>query len=188
MVLLVGPSGSGKDRLLKELLKRGFTKCVTYTSRPMRKGEVNGIDYHFISEEEFKGLIAKDFFVEHARYAGNYYGTPKDALQEKCINIVEPNGMKNLLNNDKRLATIYVQLEEGVRAERMKERGDSYTAIADRIFTDRKVFSNVNMAAVDIIYDNSTPMTDEKIDKLLDAIESIEILKKQNHPLFSLSI
>ena len=188
MVLLVAPSGSGKDRILTELLKRGFTKCVTYTTRQIRQNEVDGVDYHFVSEDEFRRLIAKDFFVEHTKYAGNHYGTPKDALQEKCINIVEPNGMKSLLNNDKRLATIYVQLEEDVRASRMKQRGDSFESIAKRIFEDRKVFSSVNMNAVDIVYDNSAPMTDEKIDKLVDAIESIEILKKQHHPLFSLYI
>ena len=85
LFVLSGPSGVGKDTLLKELLKRDLriTKCVTYTTRPPRPGEVDGVDYKFLSLAEFEELKRNDAFLEWAEVGGNFYATPKDFVVKK---------------------------------------------------------------------------------------------------------
>ena len=70
IVVLVGESASGKSTVAKILEQEqpNFSKVVTYTTRPMRDGEVDGIDYNFISNKKFNELVKQDFFVEHAIY------------------------------------------------------------------------------------------------------------------------
>ena len=77
--IISGPSGSGKDTLLKELFKKrpeiGFS--ISSITRDMRPGEIQGEKYNFISKAEFEEMIAEDALLEHNVFVGNYYGTPK---------------------------------------------------------------------------------------------------------------
>lgn len=76
--IVSGPSGVGKGTVLKELFKkRDLYYSVSATTRDPREGEVDGVHYHFMAAEEFRTMIAEDALLEHAEYAGNYYGTPK---------------------------------------------------------------------------------------------------------------
>lgn len=76
--IVSGPSGVGKGTVLKELFKkRDLYYSVSATTRDPRDGEVDGVHYHFMGTEEFRTMIAEDALLEHAEYAGNYYGTPK---------------------------------------------------------------------------------------------------------------
>ena len=76
--IVSGPSGVGKGTVLKELFKkRDLYYSVSATTREPREGEVDGVHYHFMDAEEFRTMIAEDALLEHAEYAGNYYGTPK---------------------------------------------------------------------------------------------------------------
>ena len=78
MLILIGPSASGKTEVAKLLAsKYNITKIVTYTTRKPRIHEVNGVDYHFVSVEEFAKLTEQNFFVETTYYNSNYYGTAK---------------------------------------------------------------------------------------------------------------
>lgn len=85
LFVLSGPSGVGKDTLLRELLKTDLkiTKCVTYTTRPPRQGEIDGVDYRFISLEEFERKKKEGAFLEWAEVGGNFYATPKDFVERK---------------------------------------------------------------------------------------------------------
>ena len=81
--IISGPSGVGKGTVLKELFKkRDLYYSVSATTRAPREGEVDGVHYHFLSVEEFRAMIAEDALLEHAEYAGNYYGTPKRYVDE----------------------------------------------------------------------------------------------------------
>ena len=83
VIVLSGPSGVGKDSVLKAMQSRGmaFHFVVTSTDRKPRKEEVNGVDYNFISTERFENMIRNDEFVEHARVYGDYKGVPKAQIQ-----------------------------------------------------------------------------------------------------------
>jgi len=84
LFVVTGASGTGKTTLVREALSRipGIHFSVSATTRPMRKGEKDGTDYHFLSEEEFIALQNKDSFLESAEVYGNYYGTLKKPVEE----------------------------------------------------------------------------------------------------------
>lgn len=85
LIVISGPSGCGKDTVVKEVLKTNSNAwlSVSCTSRKPRPGEVNGKDYFFLSRDEFEKKIADGDLLEYAEYAENYYGTPKDIIVEK---------------------------------------------------------------------------------------------------------
>ncbi len=84
LIVISGPSGVGKDAVLKELQKRGLALhfVVTMTSRLPRKGEVDGQDYFFVSKETFEELIRQDEFIEHAIVYEDYKGIPKSQIRQ----------------------------------------------------------------------------------------------------------
>ncbi len=85
LYIISAPSGAGKSSLISALLKdqsSDMQLSVSHTTRSPRLGEENGKHYHFVSQDEFKQLIAKDNFVEWAEVFGNYYGTSKVVIEE----------------------------------------------------------------------------------------------------------
>lgn len=83
LFVISGPAGTGKGTVIKHLLETGeFFYSVSATTRAPRPGEVNGVNYHFITKEEFEQKIAAGEMLEYAEYVGNYYGTPKSAVEE----------------------------------------------------------------------------------------------------------
>lgn len=86
LIVLSGPSGVGKSTVRKALFsKKGhnLVYSVSMTTRKPREGEVDGVDYYFVSKEEFKRRIKEDKFLEYAEFVGNYYGTPKDKVEQQ---------------------------------------------------------------------------------------------------------
>lgn len=79
MIIVVGPSGVGKSTLVDKITAEYpiLFDTVTCTTRPMRKGEREGVPYHFMSEERFRELMAQDYFVEWAQVHNKLYGTPR---------------------------------------------------------------------------------------------------------------
>ena len=84
IVVISGPSGVGKSTICKELVKRLDNAClsVSVTTRPKSDKEVDGKDYWFVSRDEFQRRIEKGLLLEHAEVFGNFYGTPKDKVDE----------------------------------------------------------------------------------------------------------
>lgn len=87
LIVLSGPSGVGKDAVLDEFLKlgTGVKKCVTCTTRPKREAEVDGVDYTFLSVEDFERRKAEGGFLESAVYCGNMYGTPREWVEQETL-------------------------------------------------------------------------------------------------------
>lgn len=86
LVVISGPSGVGKGTVRKALFdipNHDLVYSVSMTTRPPRDGEVDGVDYYFVSKEEFLKRIVEDKFLEWAEFVGNYYGTPKDKVEEQ---------------------------------------------------------------------------------------------------------
>lgn len=85
LIVVSGFSGAGKGTLMKGLLTAypgQYALSVSVTTRGPREGEVDGISYHFKTQEEFDRLITEDYFIEYARYTGNSYGTPRPFVEE----------------------------------------------------------------------------------------------------------
>lgn len=84
LMILSGPSGSGKDTVLNKLVEANEDVCVSIsmTTREMRDGEIDGKHYYFVTREYFQKKIAEDKMLEYAEYAGNYYGTPRQPVEE----------------------------------------------------------------------------------------------------------
>ncbi|MBQ4564760.1 MAG: guanylate kinase [Oscillospiraceae bacterium] len=82
VIIISGPSGVGKGTVVKRIMAADPELCfsVSATTRAIRPGEVDGVSYYFISRERFEEMIQKGEFLEHASYAGNYYGTPEPAV------------------------------------------------------------------------------------------------------------
>ena len=92
LFVVSAPSGCGKGTILSEVIKaKNFHYSVSCTTRQPRDGEVDGVNYYFISQDKFEQMIEQNEFLEHARFASNYYGTPAKAVKdslEKGIAIV----------------------------------------------------------------------------------------------------
>lgn len=82
LFVVSGPSGAGKGTLVKEVLRRrpDIKLSISATTRPIRPGERNGVDYHFITDQDFRGMRDRGEFLESAEVYGNLYGTPRRAV------------------------------------------------------------------------------------------------------------
>ncbi len=103
ILTLTGPSCSGKTTLLNELVENhGFQNIISHTTRPMRPGEVHGVDYYFIDSEHFDSMLKTDEFIESISFNGASYGVSlaeleaAEAAGKKAVLIVEPNGLMQM--------------------------------------------------------------------------------------------
>ncbi|MGX7348793.1 guanylate kinase [Dolosicoccus paucivorans] len=86
LIVLSGPSGVGKGTVRAAVFDRedhNYVYSVSATTRQSRPGEVHGVDYHFVTHDEFKELIDQDALLEYAEYVGNFYGTPIAKIEEE---------------------------------------------------------------------------------------------------------
>tara|TARA_B100000242_G_C42840364_1_gene390293 strand:- start:43 stop:669 length:627 start_codon:yes stop_codon:yes gene_type:complete len=88
MLVLSSPSGAGKTTICKKIinLDKKISMSVSYTTRPKRKSEKNGVDYFFVSKEKFENLKKSNFFIEFANVFDHWYGTPKDYVEKELEN------------------------------------------------------------------------------------------------------
>ncbi len=132
LVVISGPSGCGKDTVVKHILKTDnrFVLSVSATTRPKRPTEVDGVDYIFLTTQEFIGKISGGEFLEHTLYCDNYYGTLKSQIEEKVaggkivVLVIEVEGAANVKKVFPDALTIFVappSLEELER--RLRSRG-----------------------------------------------------------------
>ncbi len=84
LIVISGPSGSGKGTIIKELLSinKKLWLSISMTTRNIRPGDIPNESYYFLTREEFESRIKEDKFLEYAEYNGNYYGTPKDKIED----------------------------------------------------------------------------------------------------------
>jgi len=143
-VVFFGPSGVGKSTLIKLLMKEypgKFSFTVSHTTRQMRLGEENGVDYNFISLEEFKGDIAKGKFIEWTVFSGNHYGTSKDAIVNAtkdgsmCILDLDLNGVRSMKQIDDFDSTFILIKPSSIEElrNRLENRGTEESVLKMRI-------------------------------------------------------
>ena len=165
LVILSGVSGAGKDTIKKELLKR-IPNAVTlpsFTSRDMRPGEVEGDHYHFISKEEFEEKIRKGDFYEYDLHHGNYYGTPRELMNNKIkegkiiVKDIEVNGTENLikkLGNDTKLVTIFLKVDKEELKNRLINRGDNLSEADMQLRLGRLEYEESKIGLYDYVIKN----------------------------------
>lgn len=146
LIILSGPSGVGKNCVRQEIMKSGkldLNYSISMTTREKRDKEIDGVDYYFVSEEEFQKNIDKGNFLEWATFVGHRYGTPKDkveALRNKGKNVfleIEINGAKQVLSqvHDDRVISFFLMppslaaLEKRIR----KRKTESEEIIQERL-------------------------------------------------------
>lgn len=145
LIILSGPSGSGKGTVVKALLsKREDTVLsVSMTTRSPRPGEQDGVQYFFRSREEFEEAIINDGFLEYTEYNGNYYGTPKAPIQrwlnegKNVILEIEVQGAEKVMKNWKDYVSIFIAVPSMAELEhRLRERGtETEEVILSRLAT-----------------------------------------------------
>ena len=104
LIVISGPSGTGKDTIVEKVLKKDKNTwlSVSATSRKIRKGEKEGVNYFYLTKEEFEERIEDGYFLEYATYADNYYGTPREEIIKKLdqgidvILVIEIEGAKKI--------------------------------------------------------------------------------------------
>lgn len=142
-LIIVGPAAAGKNFLRKKLEERGFKFDVSYTTRPMRPGEQEGVDYKFIKNDVFAFMTQVGSFYEHVIHNGFGYGTGMKEWQSSDCFIMETDGIKHIdPKSRKNTFVIYLNPPVKIRKERMTERGWSEEQINKRIKEDNKKFKN----------------------------------------------
>jgi len=160
--VISGPSGSGKSTLVHHVLERedGVEFSVSHTTRAPRKGEETGRDYHFVSEERFREMIAADDFAEYAEVHGNYYGTSLEEVQKKgadgdvLLDIdVQGAGQIRRSMPEAVLVLVLPPSYEKLR-ERLEKRGlDSSDVISRRLVNARREIQQYSLFDFTIIND-----------------------------------
>jgi len=144
-IILVGPGSSGKNYACKFLCDIfGMHFGCTYTTRPIRNGEVNGKDYFFINKEQFIKKLNNDEFYTWMTFNNGewYYGIDKNDFYnpENNVIIMTPGDIKQLLRSDRKKSLIvYFNISEDVRKERLSKRNDADN-VERRLQVDREDF------------------------------------------------
>jgi len=143
VIVVTGPSGAGKGTLIKALVARVpvLEVAISATTRPQRPGETDGVEYHFLSDEDFVGRIAADAFLEHVKYvSGKRYGTLRSEIQRVaddgrvCVLELELDGALRVQEGLPGSVTLFIAAPVEELERRLRERATESTGeIGDRI-------------------------------------------------------
>lgn len=141
IIILSGPSGVGKGTVLKQVMQSddSLRFSVSATTRPIRPNEIDGVHYFFMDKAHFEGMIERGELLEHANYAGNYYGTPEktvnDALAQgmSVVLEIEVQGALQVMRRRPDAISIFVAPPSFAELRhRLLTRGDTAPEIAER--------------------------------------------------------
>lgn len=171
IIILIGESASGKSTIEKKLVNKRLKKIISYTTRPIRPNEKDGIDYHYISKEEFLDKLQNGFFAEYTIYNSWYYGIAVPDCKDDSIVVVEPHGFKQLRKiNGLNVISFYIKTDERERLIRMVKRGDNLLEVFRRIFSDQGVFQFIEDEVDYVINNNSNINIDDVVDDIIEII------------------
>lgn len=176
LFVITGQTLTGKTTLMNKLIeKTGIKQIVTYTNRPMREGEVNGVDYHFVSTEEIESnpsYFGKRYFYTEYReepfiYAMNIDDIMTATAFNDYIVISDPEGLRAIKKEFPRnkVVSVYIDMGKDVLLERAKQRGDSIEEVERRWRVDYDKFSSAKYYA-DIVLD-------DKVDDMVEYMEKV---------------
>ena len=186
LIIISSPSGTGKTTICKKIINRDerIKLSVSHTTRSPRDNEMNGVDYFFVSSDEFDSKILDQSFLEYARVFGNFYGTSKKNVRDllsKDFDVlfdIDWQGAAQILkSNLAKIVTIFlVPPSKEVVLERLEERsketGDNYEAVQKRMSEYENEMSHANEYNHIIVNDN----IEECAEKVINIIENERIL------------
>lgn len=174
IIVLLGSSGSGKTSVAKALgMHYGIPRAITSTSRGIRRGEVDGVDYHFYTEEE----LLKQPYIEKDFYAGNYYATCMSDIEEAfekndtiCI-VMTPSGCEALQRSALgEVIPVLVRTSIDKLEERLVRRGDSSESIQKRLQKARSEKCDESRYRYIIDNDSTLPVLLTKVYRMMNDI------------------
>jgi guanylate kinase len=141
-IILVGKGSSGKDFLRKSIIDRRFKPAIMHTSRPVRNGELNGVDYYFLTKEYFQTLEYEKYFMQVKEFNGWFYGLSYIEWNNCDVIVLTPSNVKDLPEFDRKNSyVIYLDIPHDVRKERLEKRNDA-DSVERRLGTDEEDFKD----------------------------------------------
>jgi guanylate kinase len=190
LVVLSGPSGVGKDTLLKRLKERGhdFAFVVTMTTRPMRQGEIEGVDYLFVSKSTFADMMQADELLEHSLVYGDYKGIPKQQVRDAIksgkdvLMRIDVQGAAKIRKIVSNVVTIFLAPESESELERRlaERKTESLENLKIRIATAREEMKRIN--EFDYVVVNRANAQDQAVGQIV-AIITAERCKVHRDPI-----
>lgn len=186
MLALIGKTTSGKTTIRDKLVSEyGWDSIITYTTRPMRNGEIQNQSYHFISKEEFINKAKNGFFAEWKSYntaEGTwYYGTSKEDIQNAIDNtviILTPDGVRDILSTGLDASVIYIYSNISTIYKRLGKRGGNINEMDRRISADNIDFKGAEILADKIVYNNDGAELKKVIEEVISCYQGIRRGKK----------
>ena len=169
--------------MVKKLVEKGYSRIVRYTTRPIRKGEKQGVTYHFITKEEFNQKIEEGFFAEYQSYNTEfgvwYYGTALDDLEnadDKSVIILEPQSYRDIKDelSDKNITCIYLYANNSTIKKRLEKRGDNPNEAIRRMESDNEDFKGFENEVDRIVYNNNGDNIDDVVSKILKYLDEVK--------------
>jgi len=144
--VIMGPSGSGKDFLMRKLIEKGLNGCLKWTTRPKRKLEKQGIDYNFVNESDFFQSIKDNKFLTYQKFEVEpdgsnpetwYYGISLDEFDTSQVFIMTPGEFEDINPEQRRdCFVVYLDIDRSVRESRLNIREDKNDSVKRRLDAD----------------------------------------------------
>lgn len=176
LIVISGPSGVGKDTIVNKYLEshKEDELSISMTSRPIRDGEIDGVNYYFKTKEEFEDAIRNDEMLEFALYNNNYYGTPKSEVINRLkkginvilvIEVVGAKNVKDMMGDKCTLIFIMPPSMEELKNRLINRGTDSAESIEGRLSIAKKEIETSKIYDYKIVNDN--------IEKTVKELENI---------------
>ena len=184
ILCLIGYTSCGKSSVEKKLVKNGYRKLVSHTTRAIRVGEVNGIDYNFIDKDKFHSMAEKGEFAESRHYFtfeevdGEkkrsiwYYALSKQQIKDDskpCVVVIDKNGAIELSKyvGAENLVMVYLECSDEVLRNRSKLRGDYSEEFERRLTSDKRSFKGIeNMV-------HTTVNTEMELERVVESVKDV---------------